>query len=214
MRPSRSARRQPGPVSDVGEEVTGRDHGRAGEPHVLGHHRRVVVAASRADRRPTHRRTARRDRPPGAPDGRRSKPACTPRPTREAAPARASCEDLLGPLEAGRDVLLRRRLIMVVGEAVHVRHLDAVDEHPVVAAKSLAPRLQGPGMGLRPIAGHRAGKMHGVLRPRARAREARKRARRLSLCSSWRSPIDQGPDPAPRPWNYVPSANKGKGDSR
>ena len=82
---------KPGPVLDVREKVPSRDHRRARELEVLRHHRRSGGPGTACQMR-DHSSS---ERVSGSTAwslrcARRSKPACKSRPTREAAPARAS----------------------------------------------------------------------------------------------------------------------------
>ncbi len=74
-------------------------------------------------------------------------------------------EDLFGALKALGDFGLRSRQHLVVAEAVHVAHLEAVDEHPVEAGEVVGAPLEGGGMRLLEVARHRAREVHGVLLP-------------------------------------------------
>ena len=53
-----------------------------------------------------------------------------------------SCEDLLGALEALRDLVVGNRPHRLVREAVDVRHLERVDQHPVVAGEVAGAALE------------------------------------------------------------------------
>ncbi len=76
-------------------------------------------------------------------------------------------EDLFSALKALGDFGVRSRQHLVVAEAVHVAHLEAVDEHPVEAGEVVGALLEGGGMRLLEIARQRARKVHGILLPRS-----------------------------------------------
>src|SRR5262245_35976194 len=76
-------------------------------------------------------------------------------------------ENLFGAREALRDFGFRSWKHLAVAEAVHVGHLEPVDEHPVRAREVVRTPLEGGWMHVLPIAGQRAREMHGVLHPRA-----------------------------------------------
>src|SRR5450756_2558428 len=80
-----------------------------------------------------------------------------------------SFEDLLCALEALWDFFVRSRSHRVVGKAVHVPHLEAVDEHPVIAREVIGAALERLGMHLCPIARHGTRKVHGIQCPAPRA---------------------------------------------
>src|SRR6185369_14832846 len=77
--------------------------------------------------------------------------------------------DLLCTLEAFGDLNLWRRHHLLVGEAVHVDDLDAVDQEPVEACEVVRALLEDRRVSLLEIARHRTREVHGVLEPVARA---------------------------------------------
>src|SRR5918997_7118041 len=75
-------------------------------------------------------------------------------------------EDLLGPLEAIRGLVVGHRSRGYVGEAVDVLELHGVEQHPVVPSELGEATLEGLRMDLLPVARHRPGKVDGVELPR------------------------------------------------
>src|SRR6266705_2706758 len=76
-------------------------------------------------------------------------------------------EDFFSALKALGDFDVRSRQHLAVTEAVHIAHLEAVNEQPIEAGEVVGASLEGRGMRLLPIARHRAREMHGVLLPRS-----------------------------------------------
>ena len=168
IRPSSSDVRQARPVPNVCEEVPGREHGTGGEAHVLGDHRRMVVAA--ALQIGDQLRVGEGVRIDGLQlpvrgDGGRFAILV---PVAKLLPPELLREDLFGALKALGDFGLRGRQHLVVAEAVHVADLEAVDEHPVEAGEVVGAPLEGGGMHLLEVARHRAREVHRVLLPGSR----------------------------------------------
>src|SRR6185503_271249 len=60
---------------------------------------------------------------------------------------------------------LRSRQHLVITEAVHIAHLQTIDEHPVKAGEIISALLERRAVGLLEIVCHRAREMYGVLLP-------------------------------------------------
>ena len=163
-------RRQPGPVADMGEEVSRRHDGPRGVAHVLGDHLGVVATAAPqiGDQLLVGERVGidclqlpvRPDR--GRLDGLV--------PVLELLAPEFLPEDLLRPLESHRNLLRRNRMHGHVGEAVDVLVLERVDHHPVEAGEVLNAAPERLGMGFGPVARHGPGKVDGIELPRTGAR--------------------------------------------
>src|SRR5215468_66947 len=82
-------------------------------------------------------------------------------------PPELSCEDLFCALKAPGDFSIWNWQDLPVAEAVHIAHLEAVDEEPVKAGEVVGALFEGWRMSLLPIARHRARHVHGVLHPRS-----------------------------------------------
>ena len=160
-------RRQARPVPNVCEEVPGRDHGTCGEAHVLGDHGRMVVAAARQIG--DQFRVGEGVRIDGLQLSVRGNGGwfAVLVPVAKLLPPELLREDLFSALKALGDFGVRSRQHLVVAEAVHVAHLEAVYEHPVEAGEVVGAPLEGGGMGLLEVARHRAREVHGVLLPRS-----------------------------------------------
>ncbi len=152
------------------EEVAYREHGAAGEAHVLRDHGRMVVAAAR--QKGDQLRVGESVcidglQLPVRGDGGRLVLLV---PVAKLLAPELLREDLLGACEALGDFGLRSRQHLVVAEAVHVADLEPVDEQTVEAGEVVRAPLEGGGMRLLEITRHRTREVHGVLLPRSRPR--------------------------------------------
>ena len=103
-------------------------------------------------------------------------------------------DDLLGALEALRDLLLCRHLHGAVCEAVGIRHLHPVEEQPVIAGEIVGAPLDGVGMGLRPVTGRRSGEVHRIQRPEPGAGWIESKLRCRARIRHRRSSLSPSPD--------------------
>ena len=166
----RVGRRDTGPVLEVRQQVSDRQHRRGGETHVLVDHLAVMIAASGQvrDQLGVGERVGidrlelavRRDR--GGLGGLV--------PLAKLLAPDLLLEHLVGTLEATRDLVVSDEMHRQVRETVDVLHLHVVEEHPVVAGELSGATRKRLGMHLGPISGRRARKVHGVERPGPGAR--------------------------------------------
>ena len=92
------------------------------------------------------------------------------------------------PLEALRDLLLRRGQLGQVAEAVDVRHREAAHRHPVEAREVGRAARERRRMDLRPVARQRPRKVNGILLVRPGARRLEREIARL-LCAGHGAPL-------------------------
>src|SRR6478752_4854126 len=76
-------------------------------------------------------------------------------------------ENLSGSLETLGDFGLRRGEHLAIGHAVHVAHLEAVNDQSVEPGEVIRALLKSRRMCLLPIARHRTREVNRVLRPRS-----------------------------------------------
>ena len=170
MRSSSSARRQLGPVADMGKEVSRRHDCPRGVTHVLGDHLGVVAttAGQIGDQLLVGERVGidclqlpvRPDR--GRLDGLV--------PVLELLAPEFLLEDFFRPLESHRNFLRRNRMHGPVDEAVDELVLEPVDHHPIEAGEVLNAAPERLGMGFGQVARHGPGKVDGIELPRTGAR--------------------------------------------
>ena len=159
--------RQARPVPNVCEEVPGWDHGTGGEAHVLGDHGRMVVAAARQIGDQLRVGEGVGIDGLNLPVRGNGGGLAILVPVAQLLPPQLLREDLFSALKAFGDVGVRSRQHLVVAEAVHIAHLQAVDDHPVEAGEVVGAPLEGGGMRLLEVACQRTREVHGVLLPRS-----------------------------------------------
>src|SRR4029077_1445821 len=86
-----------------------------------------------------------------------------------------------------RRLCLSDRLGGLVGEAVHIRHLQRVEQHPVEACEVADTALEGLGMSFRPVARGRAREVDRIEFPRPRARGLEAKLGRHLCAGHWMS---------------------------
>ncbi len=168
-------------------EQLGRRDIRPVPAHVLGDHRRVVVAGTRQMRDQVLvgeligidrlELAMRLDR------GRLDRLV----PVAKLLAPELPLDDLFRTLEAPRNLGLRNRPHRLVREALDVRHLEGVEQHPVEAGEIADAALEGLRVGLDPVLRHRTRKMNGFELPRPGARRLEAKLCRCLCLGQWKS---------------------------
>ena len=149
------------------EKIPGWGQGTGSKAHVLGDHGRVVIpAACQIGHQLCIRESVRSDglQLPVFGNGRWFAALV---PIAKLLPPELLRKDLFSALKAFRDFAVRSRQDLIIAEAVHIADLDAVDQHPVEAGEVVGAPLEGGGMRLLEVAGHRAREVDRVLLPRS-----------------------------------------------
>src|ERR1044071_1371689 len=156
-----------GPIPDMREEITGGKQCGGRKAHVLGNHRRMVIAAPfQIGHQLCVGQRVKVDglQLPVCRDGRGFAFFV---PIAKLLAPELLRENLFRALKTVGDFALRRHRPLIITEAVHVRDLDTVKQQAIESGKIVGAFFECRRMRLLPIMRHRTREVDGVLLPRA-----------------------------------------------